>query len=108
MAVHWMIEDLAAYFTHNLQRSVLDRGNLVKLLPTLCLALILKDIPFQPTSKLGLQPPLNEFIIHHLCPEKIVLLFLWANMFKGVRDGGRYQRPGESSVRCRSRRLLAV
>jgi hypothetical protein len=103
-----MIEDLAAYFTHNLRRPILDRGDLVKMLPTLCLALILKDIPFQPTSKLGLQPPRNEFIIRHLCPEKIVLLFLWANAFKGVRDGGRYRRPGEFSVRCRSRRLLAV
>jgi len=44
---------------------------------------------------------------HHLCPEKIVLLFLCANAFKGVRDGGRYRRPGEFTVRCRSRRLLA-
>lgn len=51
MAICWMIGDLSAYFTHNLWGPILDRGDLVKMLPTLCLALIFKDILFHLTSK---------------------------------------------------------
>ena len=108
MAICWMIEDLVAYFTHNLWRPILDRGNLMKMFPTFSLALILKDIPFHLTSKLSVQPPCDEFIIHHLCPKQVIFLFLWANAFKSAGDGGRYWRPREFSDRCRIRRLLVI
>lgn len=108
MAICWMAEDLAAYFTHDLWGSILDKGNLIKMLPTFRLALILKDIPLHLTSKLCLQPPYDGFGIHHLCPENVIFLFLWANAFKSVGDGGRYQRLGKFSDGCRSRCLLAI
>lgn len=105
MAVRWMIKGMIACFAHNLRGAILYSRYLVEMLPTFRLALTLKDIAFHPTTMLGLQPPCDKVIIHHLSPEDVVLLFLWANALKGVRDGGREGWPGEVNVGCRDRRL---
>ena len=81
MAVRWMVKNPAADFTHDLRRPILDSSYLVKMVLIFRLALVLKDVPFHPTSKVSLQLPCAEFIIHHLGLEDIVLLFLWANTF---------------------------
>ena len=54
MAVRWMVKNPAADFTHDLRRPILDSSYLVKMVLIFRLALVLKDVPFHPTSKVSL------------------------------------------------------
>jgi hypothetical protein len=108
MTIRRMAENMVTSFTHNLWKPILDSSYLVKIIPTFRLVLALKDIPFHPTSILRLQPPCNEFDIHHFCPEDIDLLFLGTNTFKRLRDRRRKRWLGKVNIRRRTRHILVI
>lgn len=107
MTVSGMIQELVTCLTHNLRCPIWDSSDLVEMLPTLCSTLTFKDIAPRSSTKVCLQPPFTEIVIHFFCPEnKRLILLCRANAFKVWRD--RYRRLRRLNDRCGNRGQLAV
>lgn len=99
VAVSRMGKNMVTFLTHNLWVTILDSCYLMEVVPGLCMTFTYEYIPFYLTSILSVQPPSDKVIIHHLCPQNIVLILCRTNTFQCLRDNRWKHWLGEFSAR---------